>query len=189
MWRAVVIIAGVVSGSILGVRLFLPPPPAPGEDVCGLAVLPAIFLGLPAGMVMGGLVGFILIKALHTPLLSFKALRMLVGAPCGVAIGFLLLYLWDIPAPAESGPAVAFFGFMATLGVAFGTLSAKEWAVLCGGIVGAIAMGLLGGLICSFIGASIGAFAVFLYQRAAKSPDKARALQAQSSVWDDELDR
>jgi hypothetical protein len=143
-------------------------------------------------MVQGGLVGLILIKAVHTPLLSSRALRMLVGATCGVALGFSLLYLLGNGAPAKSGPALAFVGFMATLGVAFGILSVREWAVLWGGILGAIALGLLGGPIFSLIGAPIGAFAVFLYQlnqSAVKPPDKARTLQPQSSVRDDELDR
>ncbi len=51
---------------------------------------------------------------------------------------------------------------------------------------------LLGMFIFLLIGAWIGAFAVFLYQlnhSAVKSPDKASALQTQSSVWDHELYR
>jgi hypothetical protein len=143
-------------------------------------------------MVQGGLVGIILIKAVHTPLVSFRALRMLVGATCGVALGFSLLYLLGNRAPTKSDPALAFVGFMATLGVVFGILSTREWAVLCGGIVGAIVMSLIGGLLWSFIGAPVGAFAVFLCRlsRPAVNPlDQARTLQPQSTVWDDELDR
>jgi hypothetical protein len=65
MWRVVVIMTGFVTGGILGFRSLLPPTPSADEYECGLAVLSAIFFGFPAGMILGGLVGFILIRAIE----------------------------------------------------------------------------------------------------------------------------
>ena len=65
MWRVVLTAASMVLGGILGFRLFLPPPPPPDEYVCGLAVMPAMFLGFPAGMVVGGLLSHVLVRAIQ----------------------------------------------------------------------------------------------------------------------------
>ena len=128
--------------------------------------------------------------------LWFTVRRMLVGAVCGGAIGFPLYYVVYRPTAADDpGLVVAFVGYMAVLGsVAAGFLSATGWAMLAGGIVGAIATGLWGvvatlhlkGLIYSFVGAPFGVLFVLLYRleyEAAKPSDKARASQAQSGVW------
>jgi len=132
----------------------------------------------------------------------FAVRRMLVGAACGAAIGFLLQYMVVRPPAAnEPGVVVAFVGIMAILGaVAAGFLSTTGWAMLAGGIVGAIATGLFGvlatlhpkGLVYSFIGAPLGALFVLIYRlehEPAKSSHKASASPAQSGVGDRELDR
>ena len=132
----------------------------------------------------------------------FTVWRMLLGAACGAAIGFALIYAVIRPTATDRpSSVVAFVGLMAIVGaVAAGFLSATGWAMLAGGIVGAIATGLCGvvatlhlkGLIYSFIGAPFGALFVFLYRLehgAAKPSDKAKAPSAQSGVWDGELDR
>ena len=95
MQRVVVIIAGAVSGGILGFRSLLPPPPPPDEYVCGLAVLPAMFFGFPVGMVLGGLVGFILMRAIENerrPASSPRPLQLTRGSKRPSLPAFLL---WD----------------------------------------------------------------------------------------------
>ena len=131
----------------------------------------------------------------------FTVRRMLIGAFYGAAIGLPYLFLSEPPRADEYRLVAAFLGILAILGaVAAGFLSATGWAMLAGGLVGAIAMGLLGvlatlhlkGLIYSFLGAPIGAVVVLLYQleaETAKPSAKAKASPAQSGVWDDELDR
>ena len=53
-------VAGALLGGALGFQLLLPPEPAPGESpICGLMVLPALFMGLPVGFVLGGSIGLI----------------------------------------------------------------------------------------------------------------------------------
>jgi hypothetical protein len=56
--RVFLIVVGAFLGGVLGFRLLLPPEPPPGEYQCGLATLPATFLGFPGGLVVGGLLGF-----------------------------------------------------------------------------------------------------------------------------------
>jgi hypothetical protein len=94
-----------------------------------------------------------------------------------------------------------FAGIMAVLGaVASGFLSATGWAMLAGGIVGAIVTGLLGvvatlhlkGLIYSFLGVPLGAWLVLQYRigRESQTPIvKGHALPGQSGVWDADLDQ
>lgn len=132
----------------------------------------------------------------------FTVQRMLVGAACWAAVGFLLQYaVVRPPAADEPGVVVAFVGIMAILGtVAAGFLSTTGWAMLAGGIVGAIATGLFGvvatlhpkGLIYSFIGAPLAALFVLMYRRE-HEPAKASAKEGASpptpGVWDRELDR
>src|SRR5262245_51852160 len=65
MWRVVLTAAGVVFGGIWGFRLLLPPPPLSGEYQCGLSVFPAMLFGFPAGMVLGGLFSFVLLRAIE----------------------------------------------------------------------------------------------------------------------------
>jgi hypothetical protein len=65
IWRAGVIIAGSICGGIMGYQLLLPPPLPPGEFGCGLTVLPAIMFGFPAGMIVGGLIGLIVVRAIE----------------------------------------------------------------------------------------------------------------------------
>ncbi len=55
--RILLIEAGTVVGGLLGFRLLAPPEPPPGAYLCGLGVLPAMFVGLPVGIVLGGLFG------------------------------------------------------------------------------------------------------------------------------------
>ncbi len=64
-WRAVVLLAGVICGGIIGCRLLLPPPPPPGEFGCGNMVLGAVMVGIPGGAIVGALVGLILIRAIQ----------------------------------------------------------------------------------------------------------------------------
>jgi hypothetical protein len=49
------IIAGAIVGGLFGFWVLLPPD-KPGYE-CGLMILPAMFVGLPAGLVFGGLLG------------------------------------------------------------------------------------------------------------------------------------
>jgi hypothetical protein len=74
------------------------------------------------------------------------------------------------PNAREPGLPIVFAGIMAVLGaVASGFLSATGWAMLAGGIVGAIVTGMVGvvatfhlkGLIYSFWGAPVGAWLVY----------------------------
>jgi hypothetical protein len=55
------IVAGAILGGPLGFWLLLPPN-EPEYD-CGLMVVPAFFLGLPAGLVLGGLLGSAISRA------------------------------------------------------------------------------------------------------------------------------
>jgi hypothetical protein len=99
--------------------------------------------------------------------------RILAGAAGGAAMGCVLPY--DLGQNAEEPGLVALFaGILAIVGaVAIGFLSSTVWARVAGGIVGAIATGLLAivatfhlkGLIYSFFGAPFGALAVLLYRQ------------------------
>ncbi len=52
-------VAGALLGAVLCARLLLPPEPGPGESPnCGLMALPAMFVGLPVGFVLGAIVGW-----------------------------------------------------------------------------------------------------------------------------------
>jgi hypothetical protein len=120
---------------------------------------------------------------------------MLVCAGCGAAIGFALYYVVARPTNDEPGLALAFASIVAILGaVAAECLSPTGWAMLGGGIHGAIVTGLLGvvatlhlkGLMYSFIGVPIGAVFVLLYGRpnleAEKPLDKAGAPPVRSGL-------
>jgi hypothetical protein len=90
---------------------------------------------------------------------------------------------------------------MAVLGgVASGFLSRTGWAMIAGGIIGAIVVGLFGvlatlhikGLIYSFLGAPLGVFLVLLYRleyEKVKPVQKEPASKSQPGAWVDELDR
>jgi hypothetical protein len=62
--RAILLIIGlallgfVVGGSV-GYWVMLPPTPAEGEYLCGLAVLPAALIGLPIGAFIGMMIGIL----------------------------------------------------------------------------------------------------------------------------------
>jgi hypothetical protein len=106
---------------------------------------------------------------------------MIIGAVCGAAIGLALYYVVARPTNDEPGLAAAFASIVAILGVvASACLSSTGWAMLRGGIVGAIATGLLGvvatlhpkGLMYSFIGVPIGGVVVFLRYRLKHEAEK-----------------
>jgi len=126
--------------------------------------------------------------------------RISAGAACGAILGYCLPPVLG-PNARDPQLPIVFAGIMAVLGAAAsGFLSATGWAMLAGGIVGAIVTGLLGvaatlhlkGLIYSFWGAPLGAWLVLQYRlgHETKTPTvKAQALPGQSGVWDADLDQ
>lgn len=141
------------------------------------------------------------------PLLWFWVRRILIGMVCGAGAGVLLHYaaFGGPQGPVEEANwtvrVVGFASIVAVLGgLAGGTLKASGWAMLAGGLAGAILVGVGGvvathhlkGLIYSFFGAPCGALVVYLYEigREGTEPaDKAWVPPAPGGVWDNELDR
>jgi hypothetical protein len=141
------------------------------------------------------------------PLVRFSVRRILVGVVCGAWLGVLLQYaaFGGPQGPVEEANwfvgVVAFASIVAVLGgIVGGVLRASGWAMFAGRIIGAIVVGVGGGvaalhikgLIYSFLGAPFGALLVFLYEvgrEVAKPADKACVPPASAGVWDKEFDR
>ena len=141
------------------------------------------------------------------PLVRLSVRRILVGMVCGAGVGVLLHHaaFGGPQGPVEEANwfvrVVAFAGIVAVLGgIAAGMLKASGWAMLAGGLIGTMFVGILGvvathhvkGLIYSFLGVPCGALVVYLYEvgrERTKPADKASVPPASAGVWDHELDR
>jgi hypothetical protein len=138
--------------------------------------------------------------------LSWRGL--LVGIAGGAILGFLLgvaMAEWPMPAfmtIADQFRGIAGFAALVAIlgGLAGAVLSRDGWQMFAGGVVGAIAMGLLGvlgtghllGLTISIIGGPLGALAVYLHFLTREPPApiaKSKAMARSEGLWDREIDR
>jgi hypothetical protein len=140
------------------------------------------------------------------PLVWFSIRRILIGMVCGAGAGVLLVYagFGGPQGPVEEANGfvrvLAFVTVVAVLGsVAGGALKASGWAILAGGLIGAILAGVadvratqqVKGVFYSFLGAPVGALVVVLYEvsrELSKPAEKACVPPVSAGVWDKDLD-
>jgi hypothetical protein len=91
---AVVLLAAVYSGAIVGCRLVPPASPSPG-GFCGTVAVPVMILGMWAGMIVGAVVGLLLIRGIEIAARQRSPRSHLFRGRGGNRPGHQTSSLWD----------------------------------------------------------------------------------------------